>query len=113
MAGEIRALDARFVPRELYVEKHAFLHGRVDELGQRVIDVEAAQTRQERAHEAGLSAIRRDMTGQVGGLETSMREQFDKLREDSRMTWRTYVAPIFTGAVVAAFTVLLTVMVIK
>lgn len=89
------SLDQRFVPRELYAEKHSHLVGRVDELGQRVVDVEAEQTRLRTHVDEAVTAVRRDMVAAV-----------QSLRDATVQRWRTYVAPTVTGCVVALFVVI-------
>jgi hypothetical protein len=42
---QLSALDAKFVPRELYAEKQAHLTGRVDEIAREVTDLTADQAR--------------------------------------------------------------------
>jgi hypothetical protein len=42
---QLSALDAQFVPRELYAEKQAHLTGRVDEIAREVTDLTADQAR--------------------------------------------------------------------
>lgn len=94
------ALDERYVRRDLYLEKHSHLAGRVDELGQRVVDVEASQARLVAKFEDGVTAVRKDMQA-----------AFQRLHEDSRQSVRAWIAPVVTGLVVGGVLVVLNVLI--
>jgi hypothetical protein len=42
---QLSAMDAKFVPRELYAEKHSHMAGRLDEIAREVVDLTADQAR--------------------------------------------------------------------
>lgn len=93
--SKVDNLDTRYVPRELWTREYAHLEGRVDELGQRVVDVQADQARLRQHLDDGVTAVRRDMLA-----------EFKSLRDEARQTWRAYIAPVFTGCAVALFVLL-------
>lgn len=88
-------LHEKYVPREIYAERHSHLAGRVDEIGQRVVDVEAEQTRLRSHVDEAVTAVRRDML-------TAVKE----LTDAAVQRWRTYVAPAVVGCVVGLFVIL-------